>query len=112
MRALRWWKEKIPQTKEFEARILHLRQEAARALSLLPEPINELRSMIERIEDPLSVIDLIASTLDLPTAEKQEILAIIDPEARAQRVSEKLARQIELLELSRKIGDRNQGIHG
>jgi ATP-dependent Lon protease len=97
--------EKIPQTKEFEARILHLRQEAARALSLFPEPANELRSMIERIEDPLSVIDMIASTLDLPSAEKQEILAILDPEARAQRVSEKLARQIELLELSRKIGD-------
>jgi ATP-dependent Lon protease len=96
--------EKIPQTKEFEARILHLRQQAARALSLFPEPMNELRAMIERIEDPLSVIDMIASTLDLPTAEKQEILGILDPEARAQRVSEKLARQIELLELSKKIG--------
>ena len=96
--------EKVPQTKEFEARILHLRQEAARALSLFPEPMNELRAMIERIEDPLSVIDMIASTLDLPTAEKQEILAILDPETRAQRVSEKLARQIELLELSKKIG--------
>jgi len=96
--------EKLPQTKEFEARILHLRQEAARALSLFPEPMNELRSMIERIEDPLSVIDMIASTLDLPTAERQEILGILDPEARAQRVSEKLARQIELLELSKKIG--------
>ena len=97
--------EKTPQTKEFEARILHLRQEAARALSLFPEPMNELRSMIERIDDPLSVIDVIASTLDLPSAEKQEILAILDPETRAQRVSEKLARQIELLELSKKIGD-------
>ena len=96
--------ERIPQTREFEARILHLRQEAARALSLFPEPMNELRAMIERIEDPLSVIDMIASTLDLPTAEKQEILGILDPEARAQSVSEKLARQIELLELSKKIG--------
>ena len=96
--------EKIPQTKDFEARILHLRQEAARALSLFSEPMNELRVMIDRIEDPLSVIDMIASTLDLPTAEKQEILGILDPEARAQRVSEKLARQIELLELSKKIG--------
>ena len=47
---------------------------------------------------------MIAYTLDLPTAEKQEILGILDPEARAQRVSEKLARQIELLELSKKIG--------
>jgi ATP-dependent Lon protease len=100
--------ERIPETKEFEARILHLRQEAARALSLFPEPMNELRSMIERTEDPLTVIDMIASTLDLPSAEKQEILAILDPEARAQRVSEKLARQIELLELSRKIGDETK----
>jgi ATP-dependent Lon protease len=100
--------EKAPQTKEFEARILHLRQEAARALSLFPEPMNELRSMIERIDDPLSVIDVIASTLDLPSAEKQEILAILDPETRAQKVSEKLARQIELLELSRKIGDETK----
>ena len=70
--------------------------------------MNELRAMIERIEDPLSVIDMIASTLDLPSAEKQEILAILDPEARAQRVSEKLARQIELLELSKKIGDETK----
>ena len=96
--------EKVPQTKQFEARILHLRQEAARALSLFPEPMNELRAMVERIEDPLSLIDIIASTLDLPIAEKQEILAILDPETRAQRVAEKLARQIELLELSKKIG--------
>jgi ATP-dependent Lon protease len=101
--------ETIPHTTEFEARILHLRQEADRALSLFPEFMNELRSMIERIEDPLSVIDLIASTLDLPFAEKQEVLAIVDPEARAQKVSEKLARQIELLELSRKIGDEAKG---
>src|SRR5215208_144098 len=100
--------EQIPQGKEFAARILHLRQEAARALSLFPEPMNELRAMIERIEDPLSVIDVIASTLDLPTAEKQELLAILDPDARAQRVSEKLSRQIELLELSRKIGDETK----
>ena len=100
--------EQIPQTKEFDARILHLRQEAARALSLFPEPMNELRAMIERIEDPLSLVDMIASTLDLPVGEKQEILAILDPETRAQKVSEKLARQIELLELSKKMRDETR----
>ena len=96
--------EKIPQTKDFEARILHLRQEAARALALFPEPMNELRAMIERIEDPLALVDIIASTLDLPIAEKQEVLGLLDPEARVQKVAEKLAHQIELLELSKKIG--------
>ncbi|MGB7946045.1 MAG: LON peptidase substrate-binding domain-containing protein, partial [Candidatus Binatia bacterium] len=100
--------EKVPQSKQFDARILNLRQEAAKALSLLPEPMNELRTTIERIEDPLSLIDMIASTLDLPVAEKQEILETLDPEARAQNVSGKLARQIELLELSKRIGDQTK----
>src|SRR5437867_3059368 len=98
--------ETVPHSKEFEARILNLRQEAARALSLLPEPMSELRTTIERIDNPLALIDMIASTLDLPLPEKQEILSVLDPEARAQRVSEKLARQIELLELSKKIGEQ------
>ena len=100
--------EKIPQSKQFEARILHLRQEAAKALSLLPEPMNELRSTIESIDNPLSLIDMIASTLDLALPEKQEILEMFDPEARAERVSQKLARQIELLELSKKIGEQTK----
>jgi ATP-dependent Lon protease len=100
--------ETTPRSKAFEARILNLRQEASRALSLLPEPMNELRSTIERIEEPVALIDLIASTLDLPLAEKQEILATLDPEARAQKVSEKLARHVELLELSKKIGEQTK----
>ncbi len=100
--------EKAPQTKAFEARILNLRQEALKALMLLPEPLQELRATIERIENPLTLIDIIASTLDTPAAEKQEMLEILDPEARAQRVAEKLARQIELLELSKKIGEQTK----
>jgi ATP-dependent Lon protease len=100
--------EKVPQSKQFDARILNLRQEASRALTLLPEPMSELKATIERIENPLALIDMIASTLDLPLPEKQEILAILDPEERAQRVSEKLARQIELLELSKKIGEQTK----
>jgi ATP-dependent Lon protease len=100
--------EQAPQTKDFEARILNLRQQAVKALSLLPEPLQELRATIERIDNPLTLIDIIASTLDVPSAEKQEILEILDPEARAQRVAEKLARQIELLELSKKIGEQTK----
>jgi ATP-dependent Lon protease len=101
--------EKVPQTKGFDARILNLRQEAVKALTLLPEPMSELRATIERIDNPLWLIDIIASTLDLPLPEKQEILATLDPELRAQKVSEKLARQIELLELSKKIGEETKG---
>ncbi|HXG50463.1 MAG TPA: endopeptidase La [candidate division Zixibacteria bacterium] len=100
--------ETVPTTKEFEARVLHLRQLAAKSLSLMPQPMSELIYTIEGIQDPRVLIDIIASTLDLPPAEKQEILATFDVEARIQKVSEKLARQIELLELTKKIGEETK----
>src|SRR5258706_15732305 len=100
--------EKVSHSKEFEARILNLRQEAAKALTLLPEPMADVKSAIERIDNPLALIDIIASTLDLSLDEKQEILATFDPEQRALRVSAKLAAQISLLELSKKIGDQTK----
>ena len=100
--------EQLPLSKEFQARIINLRQEATRALTLLPEPMMELKTAIERIDNPLALIDIIASTMDLPLEEKQELLASFDPEERAQKVSEKLARQISLLELSKKIGDETK----
>jgi ATP-dependent Lon protease len=95
--------ESAPQTKEFEARIMHLREQAAKAFSLLPQPAAELKSTIERIADPVALIDIIASTLDLPTADKQEILATLDVETRLQMVSRHLTGQVELLELTKKI---------
>jgi ATP-dependent Lon protease len=100
--------ENAPQSKDFQARIIHLRQEASKALALLPEPMIELRTTIERIDNPLALIDIIASTLDLSMDEKQEILATLDPEQRARKVSEKLAQQIALLELSKEIGDQTK----
>src|SRR3972149_3615688 len=95
--------ESVPRTKEFEARIMHLREQASKALSLLPQPSAELKSMIESIEDPAALLDIIAPTLDIALAEKQEILATLDIEARLQKVSGQLTRQVELLELRQKI---------
>ncbi|MGZ9187869.1 MAG: endopeptidase La, partial [Candidatus Binatia bacterium] len=95
--------ESVPRSKEFEARIMHLREQASKALSLLPQPSAELKSIIESIEDPVALIDIIAPTLDITLGEKQEILETIAVEARLQKVSGQLTRQIELLELRQKI---------
>jgi ATP-dependent Lon protease len=95
--------ENVPRTKEFEARIMHLREQALKVLSLLPQPSAELKSVIESIEDPAALIDIIAPTLDIALAEKQEILATLDIETRLQKVSGQLTRQVELLELRQKI---------
>jgi ATP-dependent Lon protease len=95
--------ENVPRRKEFEARIMHLREQASKVLSLLPQPSAELKSMIESIEEPAALIDIIAPTLDIALAEKQEILATLDIETRLRKVSGQLTRQVELLELRQKI---------
>jgi ATP-dependent Lon protease len=101
--------EPVPTTKEFEARIRHLRQEASRAWSLLPEPIPNLSLTLQSLDDAPALIDFIASSLDLSVAEKQEILETADIEQRAEKVSERLAHQIEILELTKKIGTEAKG---
>ena len=101
--------ERVPQTKDFEARILHLRQQAQRALSLLPEALADLASSLQNLENPSALIDFIASWLDLSLAEKQDALETLDLEERAKKVSEKLARHIEVLEITRKIGTEAKG---
>ena len=93
-----------PATKDFEARVLHLRQEMQRALSLLPNPAPELSAVVEGLQEPSALVDFVASWLDVPLTDKQEILETFDVETRLRNVSEKLSRQIEILELTKKIG--------
>ncbi len=101
--------EAAPKTKEFEARIWHVRQEAQRALSLLPQPMPELASTIQTLDDPSALIDFVASWLDLSPAEKQDILETFDVDVRAQKITEKLAHHIEVMEISKKIGTETKG---
>jgi ATP-dependent Lon protease len=96
--------ETIPHSNEFEARVLGLRQDALQAISLLPQNMPELASAIENAENPSLLIDLVASALGISIAEKQEFLETIDLEERVRKLAEKLAHQIEVLSLTKKIG--------
>jgi len=57
---------------------------------------------------PGQLADLIASVLDLEFAERQELLEIVEPPARLQRLSVLLARELDVLELESSIQDRVQ----
>ncbi len=96
--------ERAPQSPEFEARVLNLRQEALRAIALLPQNIPELAAAIENAEGPSLLIDLVASSLGITVAEKQELLETLDLEERVRKVAEKLAHHIEVLSITKKIG--------
>lgn len=93
-----------PESKEFEAQVLHLRQQMQHALSLMPAAAPEVAAVVEGLKDASGFIDFVASWLDVSLEEKQEILETVDLDTRVKKVAAKLRRQVEILELTKKIG--------
>lgn len=101
--------ECTPEGTEWEARVLVLRQQALKAVELLPRPMPDLRMLLEGVQDPAQLTDLIAALLDLPVATKQALLETTDLFERVQKVSAELSHQIEVLELTHRIGQETRG---
>ena len=89
--------------REIEARGLNLRERAMEALRLLPQAPGELANAIQGIESIPALADVVASFMDLKSAEKQEILATFDLKARLDRILKALGERIEVLKVSREI---------
>jgi ATP-dependent Lon protease len=94
--------------REIEARGLNLREKAMEAVQLLPQAPGELTNAIRSIESIPALADMIASFMDLKIADKQEILATFDLEARLDRVLTLLGRRIEVLKVSRQIDEKTR----
>ncbi|MEA3149938.1 MAG: ATP-dependent Lon protease, partial [Gammaproteobacteria bacterium] len=101
-------KEPASIDREVEARGLNLREKAMEALQLLPQAPAELANAIRAIESISSLADVVASFMDLKTADKQDILATFDLKTRLDRVLTLLNRRIEVLKVSRQIDERTR----
>lgn len=64
---------------------------------------NELNSIIQSINEPGKLADIIASSLNLTLEERQEMLEIIDIGARLKKLNVLLNREIEIQELGNRI---------
>ncbi len=60
------------------------------------------------VSEPGPLADLIASLLDIDFAERQELLEILEPAERLQRLSVLLAKELDVLELEYSIHDKVQ----
>lgn len=88
---------------EIQARSLLLKQQAARAVELLPQVPAELAGAIQSVESAGALADLIASFLDIGAQQKQEILQTFDISARLDKVVSTMAKRLEIIELSHEI---------
>ena len=94
---------------EVEARALNLKRLAAEALSLLPQAPAELSNAIQAVESPTSLVDLVASFMDVKPADKQLLLETLDLKARLNRVTELLQKRVEVLRLQRQLEEQTRG---
>ncbi len=90
-------------TMEIEALIRSVREQCEKILSLKGFLSSEILAVLDQVDDPGKLADLIASNLKLKTEQAQQVLEIIDPIARLQKVSEFLSRELEVSTMQAKI---------
>ncbi len=93
---------------EIEARFMQLKERAVEAIDLLPHTPGELKGVVQAMESPGALADLVASMLDVDNAEKQSILESFDLRLRLDKVLTLLGQRVEVLRLSKEIGDKTR----
>jgi ATP-dependent Lon protease len=93
---------------EFEALVANVKDVAKRVIKLMPELPKEAAALLDSVNEPGQLADLITSNLDVQVDEKQEILEIFDLKARLRRVLQFLSRQHEVLKVREKINTQVQ----
>ncbi len=93
---------------EIEARFLNLQRQAIEATELLPQAPQELIAVLQATNSPSTLADLATSYMDIKPQEKQEILETVDLALRMEKVSRYLSERIEVLRLSREIGQQTK----
>jgi ATP-dependent Lon protease len=95
-------------TTEIAARMHQLKERAREAISLLPNVPPEIAGAIDQVQSPSALADFIANVSDLTPAEKQDLLETFDVGERLDKLLRSLAQQIEVLRLSKQIGEQTQ----
>jgi ATP-dependent Lon protease len=105
--------ELLPDTEQIgpdiEARMLQVKARATELLELMPRVPGELAVTVEQIPSPGGLADFIAGLLDIKPAEKQNLLETFDLKERLDAVLRFLVSRIEVMRLSREIGEQTQG---
>jgi ATP-dependent Lon protease len=98
----------VNHTPELTALMRNVQQTFTDIVEQVPYLPGELQIMVANVDDPSVLSHLIAGALRLPTEEKQELLEEVDVARRLRRLSEILARELEVVALGSKIQSQVQ----
>jgi ATP-dependent Lon protease len=91
---------------EAEALSMSLRDIAKQVIQLMPELPREAGSLMDSIQAPGALADLVAGNLDAPVDEKAGLLETIDVKDRNRKVLKLLTRQLEILKMRERINSQ------
>lgn len=99
--------EETTEDVEAEALALSLRDVAKQVIQLMPEELpRDAGAVIDSIQDPGQLADLVTANLDAPVDEKAQLLEVLDPKERIHRVLRLLTRQLEILKMRERINSQ------
>lgn len=93
---------------ETEARFLYLRELAVDLLEMIPDAPAGMAEAVRTMNDPGHLADLAAAYSDFAIEDRQDILETLDIGARVEKTAKLLARRIEVLRISREIGEQTR----
>ncbi len=91
---------------EAEALSMSLRDIAKQVIQLMPELPREAGSLIDSIQAPGALADLVAANLDAPVEEKAQLLETVEAKERIRKVLKLLTRQLEILKMRERINSQ------
>ncbi len=100
--------EVVEESKELEALTRNVQNQFASIIAAVPYLPEELQIAAANVDDPTVLSYLVASTMRLKAAEKQQLLEMANVEERLRATSAILSRELEVIELGSKIQSQVQ----
>ncbi len=91
---------------EAEALAMSLRDVAKQVIQLMPELPREAGALIDSMQAPGALADLVAANLDAPVEEKAQLIETVEVKDRIRKVLRLLTRQLEILKMRERINSQ------
>jgi ATP-dependent Lon protease len=102
--------QKVPKIAiEDEALMRNVKDQMDKSVTLGKSLMPDIMVLIENVDDPGKLADLVASNLGLKAEQAQEILEITNPVVRLRRIGDILNREVEVLLVQQKIQSDAKG---
>jgi ATP-dependent Lon protease len=100
--------EQGQRNEEIDALAAHLREAARLLMRTLPQPPREVSVVLDNVQEPGALCDLIASHLPIAADKKQLILETLELRPRLKAVLDQLKRQSEIHRVKKEVADMVQ----